>query len=532
MGAAVPPSERLNFAAHLLALNEVRPESVAYVDDRRTLTYGELDRGVRRLGGALLRLGLRREQRVLLLAHDRAEWPIAFLAALYAGLIPVPLNTLLTAEDYAYVLDHSEASAVIVGAELLAALVSACNLTSRGNLGPIIVVGGPTSPASERAPHRAAFERFRFEDLTRQGDEGYASASTHRDGAAFWLYSSGSTGRPKAVVHTHANLWWTAELYGKPVMGIRETDRVFSAAKLFFAYGLGNALTFPLSVGASAVLMAERPTPAAVLSRLREHEPTIFCAAPTLYASLLAAGPEKRSTRLRLCTSAGEALPAEIGAKFSEHFGADIIDGLGSTEMLHIFISNRPSEVCYGTTGKPVDGYEVELRDETGNILGSDQIGDLWVKGPSCALLYWNDRVKSQATFQGEWLRTGDKYVRRADGCYVYAGRNDDMLKISGQFVSPFEVESTLMQHPFVLESGVVAVLDEAGIARSKAFVVLKEGRSPSEAVAQELKAFVKERLAPFKRPHFVEFVEDLPKTATGKIQRFRLRERTSPRSA
>jgi benzoate-CoA ligase len=567
MGTTVPPPERLNFAAHLLALNEARAGSAAYVDDRGMLAYGELDRSVRRLAGALLELGLRREQRVLLLAHDRAEWPIAFLAAMYAGLIPVPVNTLLTAEDHAYVLDHSDASAVIVGAELLATLVSARRLASHGHLGPVIVVGGdasrsfasdstpssgafsgaplspacdralpsaasndaPLSPASDGAPPCPAFAPLRFEDLIREGDERYPGASTHRDSAAFWLYSSGSTGRPKGVVHTHANLWWTAELYGKSVMGIRATDRVFSAAKLFFAYGLGNALTFPLSVGASAVLMAERPTPAAVLTRLLEHEPTIFCAAPTLYASLLAAEPEKRPTKLRLCTSAGEALPAEIGAKFSRRFGADIIDGLGSTEMLHIFISNRPSDVRYGTSGKPVDGYEVQLRDEAGNILGSDQIGDLWVKGPSCALLYWNDRVKSQATFQGEWLRTGDKYVRRADGCYVYAGRNDDMIKISGQYVSPFEVESTLMQHPFVLESGVVAVLDEAGIARSKAFVVLKEGRPPSDAVAQELKAFVKERLAPFKRPQFVEFVEDLPKTATGKIQRFRLRERANP---
>jgi benzoate-CoA ligase len=273
--------------------------------------------------------------------------------------------------------------------------------------------------------------------------------------------------------------------------------------------------------------MAERPTPASVLARLREYGATIFCAAPTLYASMVAAADPIKPATLRLCTSAGEALPAEIGAQFSKHFGTDILDGLGSTEMLHIYISNRSSEISYGTTGKPVDGYEVQLRNEEGSILGSGEIGDLWVKGPSAALFYWNDRAKTQSTFHGEWLRTGDKYVRRADGCYVYAGRNDDMLKISGQYVSPFEVESTLLQHPCVLESAVVAVADKFGISKCKAFVVLREGYSADENAADELKAFVKGRLAPFKRPHLVEFVLELPKTATGKIQRFRLREQS-----
>jgi benzoate-CoA ligase len=515
----VSPAEKFNFARHVLALNQDRPESIAYIDDRGVLSYGQLSARVRRLSSALLKLGLRRDQRILLLVYDRTEWPIAFLGIMYAGLIPVPVNTLLTVDDYAYLIEHSEAAAAVVSAELVASLMSARDRASRKDLGAIIVVG-PGAGFSQ--PQNL----LNFADVVSGGTDAYEGVDCPRDSAAFWLYSSGSTGRPKGVVHTHSSLYWTAELYAKPIMGIRATDRVFSAAKLFFAYGLGNSLTFPLTVGASAVLMAERPTPAAVLSRLRDHKATIFCAAPTLYASMLAAADEERPPMLRLCTSAGEALPAEIGKKFSERFGAEIIDGLGSTEMLHIFISNRPADIRYGTTGKPIEGYEVQLRDEDGKTLGHDQIGDLWAKGPSSAMLYWNDPVKTESAFQGGWLRTGDKYLRRADGCYVYAGRNDDMLKISGQFVSPFEVESTLMQHPYVLESGVVAVIDRSGIAKSKAFVVLKDAALASEEIAEELKAFVKSRLAPFKRPQFVEFVDELPKTATGKIQRFRLRER------
>jgi benzoate-CoA ligase len=521
MSRIAPPSERFNFTRHILALNEHRSEATAYIDDHEVLPYGELGSRVRRFASTLGRLGLRREQRVLLLLHDRTEWPVAFLAIMYAGLIPVPVNTLLTADDYAYLLDHSEAAAIVVGAELLATLLSAQERATSTALESIILVGSE-SPGPSTSPTLVSFT-----ELLSRGDDHYLGADTHRDSAAFWLYSSGSTGRPKGVVHTHASLYWTAELYAKPIMALQESDRVFSAAKLFFAYGLGNALTFPLTVGASVVLMSERPTPASVLTRLCEHGATVFCGAPTLYASLLASTPSNKPTTLRLCTSAGEALPAEIGAKFAREFGADILDGLGSTEMLHIFLSNRPSDISYGTTGRPVEGYEIQLRDEEGRVLGDDQIGDLWVKGPSSALLYWNDRAKTQSTFHGDWLRTGDKYVRRADGCYVYAGRNDDMLKISGQYVSPFEVESTLLQHPSVLESAVIAVADQSGISKCKAYVVLRQGHPASESVADELRAFVKTRLAPFKRPHHVEFVPELPKTATGKIQRYRLREQS-----
>ena len=513
--------EDLNLARHLLEVNRSHPESIAFIDDRGEISYGDLANKVRCFASALTQLGLSSGHRVLIVMPDSIEWPIAFLGVMYAGLVPVPLNTLLTPEDYAYLLDHSEAAAAVVSDDLLAKLLRARETSNRTRPERLIVVGG-THALSD-----ASYAHLTFDHMISSGSPTFPGACTTRGDVALWLYSSGSTGRPKGVVHTHENLYWTAELYGKPIMGVKSDDRVFSAAKLFFAYGLGNALTFPLSVGACSILMAERPTPPAIMKRIHDHRATIFCGAPTLYASLLAHGPARGPHSLRLCTSAGEALPREVGQRFSQEFGVDILDGLGSTEMLHIFISNRRSEICYGTTGKPVEGYQVELRDESGAQLeGEEQIGDLWVKGPTAALFYWKEEEKTHATFRDGWVRTGDKYARRQDGSYAYAGRNDDMLKISGQYVSPFEVESTLVDHPSVIESAVVAVPDELGILKSWAFVVLKTGISPGSSMAEELKQFVKGKLAPFKRPHFVEFVADLPKTATGKIQRFKLRER------
>jgi benzoate-CoA ligase len=368
----------------------------------------------------------------------------------------------------------------------------------------------------------------RLNDLIDAATPAIKASATGCDDIAFWLYSSGSTGKPKGTVHTHANLYWTAELYAKPILGIVESDVVFSAAKLFFAYGLGNGLTFPLSVGATAVLMAERPTADAIFTRLVQHRPTIFYGVPTLYASMLVSPrlPERTDVAMRVCTSAGEALPREIGERFTAHFGCDILDGIGSTEMLHIFLSNRTGEVEYGTTGRPVPGYEVELRDEAGHPVADGEVGDLYIKGPSAALMYWSNREKSRATFLGEWIRSGDKYCRLANGCYVYAGRSDDMMKVSGQYVSPVEVEMVLVQHDAVLEAAVVGV-DHGGLVKTRAFVVLKQEFAPSEILADELKAFVKERLAPHKYPRDILFVDDLPKTATGKIQRFKLREQS-----
>jgi benzoate-CoA ligase len=342
----------------------------------------------------------------------------------------------------------------------------------------------------------------------------------------FWLYSSGSTGAPKGTVHLHSHLILTAELYAKPVLGIRESDVVFSAAKLFFAYGLGNAMTFPLAVGATTVLMAERPTPDAVFKRLVEKKPTIFYGVPTLYAALLAsqAFPKKEELSLRVCTSAGEALPAGIGKRWTERTGSEVLDGIGSTEMLHIFLSNYPGDVRPGTTGKPIPGYTLRLVDDSGNVITRPgELGELQINGPTSAIMYWNQREKTKNTFQGPWTRSGDKYSMDAKGYYAYGGRSDDMLKVGGIWVSPIEVENTLVKHAAVLEAAVVGKEDTDRLVKPQAFVVLKEGAG-SPALADELKAFVKDKIAPYKYPRWIEFVAELPKTATGKIQRFKLR--------
>ena len=515
--AATAPPERFNFARHLIELNAGRAAKDAYLDDAGRISYGQLEERARRCAAALSASGLRREERVLLLMHDSTDWPAAFLGALYAGVVPVAVNTLLTADDYAFMLAHSRAQAALVSAPLLPVLQAAM-AQGANEVRTIVVSRGKDLPAGS----------VDFESWLSAQPPLAAAADTRADEIAFWLYSSGSTGRPKGTVHTHANAYWTAALYAEPVLGLREADLCFSAAKLFFAYGLGNALSFPLSVGATVLLMAERPTPEAIFRRWIEHRPSVFFGAPTGYAGMLASPnlPPKEAVALRLCSSAGEALPREIGERFTAHYGCEIIDGIGSTEMLHIFISNRPGDVRYGTSGKPVPGYRVEIRDDSGQpIDGPGRIGDLYINGPSSALMYWQDRAKSDATFQGGWTRSGDKYERDADGYYVYAGRSDDMLKVSGQYVSPFEVEATLVQHPAVLEAALIGLTDEHGLTRPKAYVVLKDRSLAGEALAEELKAFVKSRLAPHKYPRLLEFIDELPKTATGKIQRFRLRE-------
>jgi benzoate-CoA ligase len=511
---AAPLGPSFNFAQHLIELNAGRAAKTAYTDDHGALSYGELAERVKRMAGALLSAGLRREDRVLLLMHDNNDWPVSFLGALYAGLVPVAVNTLLTTDDYAFMLQHSRAQAALVSNALLPTLMAAM-AEGEHEVGSTFV--SQAEGALPSGGQSISDALARSEPLAR-------AAATTPDDPGFWLYSSGSTGKPKGTVHTHGNLYWTAELYGKPILGLTERDVCFSAAKLFFAYGLGNALSFPLSVGASVVLMAERPTPDAVFKRWTQQRPTVFFGAPTGFAGMLASPklPARGEVALRMCSSAGEALPAEIGQRFRAHFGCDIIDGIGSTEMLHIFLSNRPDDVRYGSTGKPVPGYELELRGDDGRPVADGEIGDLYIKGPSAALMYWRNRDKSRETFQGEWTKSGDKYVRDAQGYYTYSGRSDDMLKVSGLYVSPFEVEATLMQHSAVLECAVIGKEDEEGLTKSKAFVVLKPGQQADEAT---LKAFVKDRLAPYKYPRFIEFVSELPKTATGKIQRFRLRE-------
>ena len=533
--AVEPPAERFNFARHVFELNASRASKVAYVDDAvddasagvGILTYGELEDRARRVASALRASGIRREDRVLLLMQDCNDWPVCFLGALYAGVIPVAVNTLLTAADYAFMLANSRSQAALVSASLLPVLRAA--MAEAPHELQAIVVSRPAAGVALDSGMQS------FQTWISAQPPMAEAADTAADDVAFWLYSSGSTGRPKATVHAHGSLYWTAELYAKPVLGLMEDDVAFSAAKLFFAYGLGNGLTFPLSVGATVVLMAERPTPDACFKRMTSpipaHRPTVFFGAPTGFAGMLASPslPARDQVALRMCSSAGEALPRDIGERFTTHFGCHIIDGIGSTEMLHIYLSNRPGDVRYGTTGKPVAGYEVQLRDDGGEtIADANVIGDLYIQGPSAALMYWGNRSKSRETFQGAWTRSGDKYYRDEDGYYVYAGRSDDMLRVSGQYVSPFEVESTLMEHPAVLEAAVIGVPDRDGLTRAKAYVVLKSRDAIPSGLADELKAFVKSRLAPVKYPREIEFVNELPKTATGKIQRFRLRERAN----
>lgn len=517
------PPERFNFAQYLLQLNQHRSGKLAVVDDASELTYGGLFERVRLMAAALRSLGLRREERVLLLMQDGAEWPVSFLGAIYAGLVPVAVNTLLTAEDYAYMLAHSRSQAVLTSGVLLSTLRRA--LVSSGHEVRQVVVVGPCEPL--------VCDEIEFESFLQAHDPLAHATDTNADDPAFWLYSSGTTGRPKGTVHCHANPYWTIELYGKRILGMTESDVVFSAAKLFFAYGLGNSLSFPFGVGATSLLMAQRSTPEAIFERwlggVRDTKPTLFFGAPTVYAGILGSpqAPSREGIALRLASSAGEALPANIGHRFRARFGVDIVDGIGSTEMLHIFISNRPDQVSYGTTGWPVPGYDIELRGENGLPVPDGEVGDLFVRGPSAALMYWGNRQRTRETFLGAWTRSGDKYTRNPDGSLTCSGRTDDMLKVSGIYVSPFEVEGTLVEHPAVLEAAVIGVPDADGLVKTKAFVVLKEGFRVDEA---ELKAFVKDHLAPYKYPRSIEFLSELPKTATGKVQRFLLRQREAQR--
>jgi benzoate-CoA ligase len=522
-GADIP--RQYNFAADILDRNlkAGRASKPAFVDPRGSWSYGQLADRVARFASVLRTLGVRREERVLIALLDTIDWPTAFLGCLKAGVVAVPVNTLMTEDDYRFMLADSRARVLVVSEALYPKfeklIEASLDLTH-------VVISGDNARGHSR-----------FEDLMAQAAPDPTTAPTTCDEIAFWLYTSGSTGKPKGAVHVHADLRLTDDLYGGPYVRLTENDVCFSVAKLFFAYGLGNALTFPMSAGATTILLPDRPTPEGVAALLKRHPVTVFYAVPTFYAAFLAssAAPQRGEVKLRTCVSAGEALPEDVGRRWRDRYGTDILDGLGSTEMLHIFLSNHPDDVRYGTTGKPVPGYAVKLIDDDGLPVKPGEMGELLVSGPTSAIMYWNNREQSRRTFLGEWTRSGDKYIEDQNGYFVYCGRRDDMLRVSGQYVSPFEVEAALQSHPDVLEAAVVAWLDGEGLTKPKAFVVLKTPEKAADAGAGDLMSralqdHCKLKLAPFKYPRWIEFRGDLPKTATGKIQRFKLRAEGSAR--
>jgi benzoate-CoA ligase family protein len=495
-------------------VEEGREGRLAILHEGRRFTYGDVYAGANRLGNALRRLGVAMEQRVALLLHDSPEFVWSFWGALKIGAVPIPTNTLLKPRDIEYILRDSRAE-VVIASEPLAAAVEEVRPRVPG-LKHVIVAG------------RAAGAQLAFDALVAGECAELAPADTTRDDVAFWLYTSGTTGTPKAAVHLQHDMLVCCEGFGRHVLEIGSEDRTFSVAKLFFAYGLGNALYFPFHVGGSTVLYPGRPEPTKVFEVIARDRPTLFYAVPTAYAAMLQVPDAERTydvRSVRLCSSAGEPLPKAIYERWLAKFGIEILDGIGSTEMCHTFIANRRGHARPGSSGTLVPGYDARLLDDEGREVPPGEVGNLVVKGDSACACYWNQHERTMQTIQGEWVRTGDKYHRDADGYFWYAGRSDDMIKASGMWVSPAEVESALAGHPAVVEAGVVGAEDKDELVKPLAFVVLARGHTASAALESELKAYVKERLAAYKYPRWIVFVDELPKTATGKIQRFKLRE-------
>jgi 4-hydroxybenzoate-CoA ligase len=506
-----------------------RGGKIAFIDPERSLTYSDLHARTTRFAHALYALGIEPEHRVALLLNDTVDYPVAFWGAIRAGAIAVPLNIYLNVPQYAYILGDCRARALVIDAALLPVVAPVIEALPRK---PVVIVAGTSghSGFGAKAPPRndSGEAVHHFDELIAKAGTSPFTADTLSDEVALWLYTSGSTGDPKGVRHVHSSLIATAKLFGQGVLGIREDDVVHSASKLFFAYGLGNAMTFPLSVGATAALWPHRPSPEGVFETLRRNRVTIFYGVPSLYTALLAhngIGRGAGSDRLRVCVSAGEALPGGVGKRWREAVGVVVVDGLGSTEMLNTFLSNRPGDIRYGSTGKPVPGYDLRIVDDNGRDLGDGEIGELIVRGPSAGEGYWHQREKTRRTFAGEWTHTGDKYRRDAEGYFYYCGRTDDMFKVSGMWVSPFDVEAALASHEAVLEAAVIGKEDADGLIKPKAFIVLRNGYRIDEALLETLKHHVKDIAGPWKFPRWVEQRDVLPRTATGKLQRFKLRE-------
>ena len=485
-----------------------RGNKIAFRDRSGVHSYLDIEERTNQFANLLISMNIKQESRLILVMSDSADLVICFLGAIKAGVVPVPLNTRLSSEDYAYIFSDSRADACVVSEHLV-------DIVSKNVPEPArVLVDG----SSDAYPTLAS--------VLESADKTRVIASTKPDDVCFWLYTSGTTGSPKGVVHLHSHLAPTADLYAIPILNISEDDVVFSAAKLFFAYGLGNALTFPMAVGASAILLEGPPEPVRINKIFLEEKPTLFFGVPTLFAMLLASDnlPTKDKHDIRLCISAGEPLPSDLLARWQSKFGVDILDGLGTTEMLHIFVSNRPDEITPGSTGRVVPGYQIRLINDNNEICAAGEMGVLEVSGPSSALMYWGQRQKTKDTFRGSWTRTGDNYFISEEGVMTYGGRNDDMLKVGGIYVSPFEVEAALIKHEAVLEAAVVGKNDHDGLVKPKGFIVLNKNFAGSDELASELINFVKTNLAEYKYPRWIEFLDELPKTATGKIQRFKLR--------
>ncbi len=474
------------------------------------VTYGALAAGVNRAGNALLGAGVAPGERVLMMVKDCPDFLYLFWGAIKAGIVPVPINTLLRAADYTFVLEDSGCAGCVYSPEFAAEVVPALEAADPGPALSFPTEGNGRSLAS----------------LMAEASDRLDPAPAEATGDCFWLYSSGTTGVPKGAVHGHRDIPVTCIHYSESVLGVREDDVCFSAAKLFFAYGLGNNMSFPLWFGATAVLYPGPPTPQAMLETIEAHRPTIFFGVPTLYAALLKTLETERPDlgSLRLCVSAGEALPADIYRRWKERVGVDILDGIGSTEALHIFISNAPDDIKPGASGRVVPGYGARIVGDDGNEAAAGESGRLMIRGQSTAKYYWNNPEKTAATMVGGWLDTGDTYIRDEAGYFVYCGRNDDMMKVGGMWCSPFEIEARLVEHPKVLEAAVVGRADDAGLIKPEAFVVLNDPDDASESLEDDLREHCKQGLARFKYPRWFNFVDGLPKTATGKIQRFKLR--------
>jgi benzoate-CoA ligase len=487
------------------------PSTALVTADDRPVTFDELHGAVCRTAARLADFGVRREERILLVLDDTPAFPAAFLGAMRMGAVPIPVNFLARPSDFGFFLDDSYAVAAIVDAAFLDKMEPL--LADRPHVA-LIVANGPAGDGAS------------LDEWMAEGTVEVDPVVTHPDDPAFWLYSSGSTGTPKGVIHRHVDLTATYEQYARPILGLGEEDVVFSSTKMFHAYGLGNNLTFPLSAGAQSVYLTGRPTPDQLLERVRTHRPTVYFSVPALYNAVLA-HPDFENTdwsSVRLGVSAAEALPPEIWKRFHDRTGIEILDGLGSTEMLHIYCSNRAGSVKPGTSGPPVDGYEMEIRDEEGRPVEPGTAGELWVRGPSALVSYWHQVDRSRDKIVGGWFASGDRYHQDADGFYVYEGRVDDMMKVGGLWASPIEVENRLMEHPAVSEAAVVSV-DVDHISRIKAAVILADGWEGGDTLVGELQEWCKDALLRYQYPHLIEFVDDFPRTATGKIQRFKLRD-------